>query len=72
MDVQGPEAATKRLVLFRAEALVTEHQHMMLGECRPDRLEHAFFVQISGEVNVQNLGPDRRGQRLYSHAVQRS
>src|SRR5262245_40450007 len=56
------EAATECGEFGRAEVLIAEHEHRMLGQCAPDPGEGPL-VERPFEINSQYLGSERVAQR---------
>jgi hypothetical protein len=50
VDVQLPEAATERLVLFERDGLVAKEEDEMFQQCRMNLLKGALIERVEGKT----------------------
>lgn len=62
MNMEFPEAATERKMLFARELLVSKEEHLVTEECLVDLIE-GRIIQLC-QVDALNLGTDVGGQWL--------
>ena len=62
MNMEFPEAATERKMLFARELLVSKEEHLVTEECLVDLIE-CRIIQLC-QIDALNLGTDGGGQWL--------
>jgi hypothetical protein len=62
MNMEFPEAATERKMLFAREVLVSKEERLVTKECLVDLIE-GCIVQLC-QINAPNLSTDIGGQWL--------
>jgi hypothetical protein len=62
MNMEFPEAATERKMLFARELLVSKEEHLVTEECLVDLIE-GCIIQLC-QVDALNLSTDVGGQWL--------
>ncbi|SHX10845.1 Uncharacterised protein [Mycobacteroides abscessus subsp. abscessus] len=71
MVFQRPESPGQRHVFGASEVLITQKQHLVFQQQRPDFAEELITARNFGEIDVEQLGAYGAGQRPYPDLAQR-